>query len=414
MNKVQILDKQLLENKCLRKTATTRSNRRIRAAIIKNIVLILMIVGVQTLMGQENKDKDPFTFGNGTTRIKLGGYVQALAAFDFNGSIANHDFIVSTMPIPKNWEQRQRFAVDATSTRLNLEVTHNTESIGDIKFFIETDFRGAANVLRLRHAYISLLGIIAGQTWTFMYDPDAMAPIIDQQGVNARAFFRTPLIGYTYKSKKGISAGISVEFPAAKITTAKNIASATQTIPDIPVFFQYKAAKGHIKLAGVFRNITYGDTAQKKIKITQGWGIQLSGSVKPASFLTLCAQGIYGQGAARYINDMAALSLDLLPDYTNPGRVNAPNMFSASIGLRVDIIKKIYITSNFGIAQLEKNTKYVKGSDFRHSQYFSASLFWKIYNNFLFAAEYLYGYRLNMNADFGNANRIQTIIRYNF
>jgi len=374
--------------------------------------LILLIFSVQFISAQDGIV--PFTFDNGTTRIKVGGYVQNVVAFDFGGAINNHDFVVSTLTAPEKWDLQSRFAFDATPSRINLNVIHKTGVFGDIRFFMETDFKGASNVLRLRHAFISVLGIMAGQTWTFMYDADATAPTIDIQGINSRSFYRTPLIGYIGKIGELFSAGVSLEFPNAKITTSSPIGPVNQTVPDIPAFIQYKSGKGHLKLAGVFRNINYGDFAQEKIKSKQGLGVQLSGSFKPVPAISILAQSIYGKGIARYINDLAALNLDLLPEYANQGNADVPVMFGASIGIRADISRKIYMASNFSIAQLDKKEGFIKDSDYWNSRYFSATLFWKSYQNLLVAAEYLHGYRQNMNSVSGNSNRIQAMLRYSF
>ena len=375
-------------------------------------LLILLIISAQLLSGQDNRI--PLTFDNGTTRIKVGGYVQNVVAYDFGGAINNHDFIVSSLTVPESWDRQSRFAIDATPSRINLDVTHKTASIGELKFFMETDFKGPSNVLRLRHAYISVLGITAGQTWSFMYDADATAPTIDIQGINSRPFFRTPLLGYEGKVGEQFSAGISIEFPNVRITTVNHITTATQTIPDIPAFIQYKSMKGHVKLSGVFRTINYGNSSQEKIMAKQGLGIQLSGSIKPVPAFSLHGQVIYGKGIARYINDLASLSLDLLPEYSNPDNAGAPAMFGAAVGIRADISKNVYLSSNFSFAQLDRYEGFIKDSDYRNGKYFSATLFWRAYQNLLFAAEYLYGYRQNMNSESGNSNRIEALLRYSF
>jgi len=406
------LQEQLVEDVRLQKSVNVCFRFATFRTMMKSIVFILIIMGMKPLTGQESKL--PFVYDDGTTRIKVGGYVQASVAYDFEGAIENHDFIVSTLPVPENWKQQERLAIDATPSRVHLDVTHRTNSIGDIKFFMETDFRGASNVLRLRHAYISLLGFTAGQTWSFMYDNDGMAPTIDVQGVNSRSYFRTPLVGYTYRFGKNFSVGIAAEMPNAKITQTEQIISVRQTTPDIPAFVQYKASKGHLKLAGVFRNINYGCKEDENIKSKNGWGAQLTGSIKPVSFLTIYGQGIYGQGIGRYINDLAAQSLDLLPDASNPHNADALTMYGASVGLRADFSKKIYMTSNFSIAELDKNEKFIQNSDYQSGKYVSATLFWRAYPNLTLAAEYLYGYRKNMDCNYGDANRVQAMIRYNF
>jgi len=407
---------------------------------MRNFSLILLIAGFQAVSGQENKD--PLVFENETTKIKIGGFVQGQMASDFNGAINNHDFVVSSLRVPENWQHQNRLAFDGSVSRISLSATHKTNKIGDIKLFIETDFRSTGNaaglnLLRLRHAYVSVLGFTAGQTWTFMYDSDAMAPTIDVPGVNSRSFHRTPLIGYTYQFGKKFSAGVSFEMPEARITassitqdgTTRNIlvASDYQTIPDIPAFVQFKSSKFHVKLAGVFRNINYAHNLDintlegiEKIKRKQGYGGQISCSIKPVSAFTIYANGIYGKGIARYINDLRTGSFDLLYELTSPDNIDAPTMYSYSVGIRADISKKVYLSTNFSIAELEKNKKFIDDTDnltsryYKHGKYFSGTIWWKVYGNLLFATEYLYGYRENMNSDSGKANRLQAMIRYNF
>ena len=164
----------------------------------------------------------------------------------------------------------------------------------------------------------------------------------------------------------------------------------------------------------MFRTINYGNSSQEKILSKQGLGIQLSGSIKPIPAISILGQAIYGKGIARYINDMAALSLDLLPEYDNPGNAGVPAMYGAAVGLRAEISKKVYLTSNFSVAQLDKYEGFINDSDYRNGKYFSATLFWRAYQNLLFATEYLHGFRQNMNSDSGDGNRIQALLRYSF
>ena len=45
--------------------------------------------------------------------------------------------------------------------------------------YIETDFYGSGSVLRLRHAYGSYGGLLAGQTWSTFVDDDNFPNTID-------------------------------------------------------------------------------------------------------------------------------------------------------------------------------------------------------------------------------------------
>lgn len=232
------------------------------------IFIILALIGTGMVYAQKS---DPFLWQKNNTTIKLGGYIRVSASADFDGTIDNNDFIVSDIPVPGKWDKRGNLGIDASATRLSLNVIQKT-TVGDIRFYIESDFRGGSSVLRLRQAYISFLGITAGQAWSFLYDPQAIAPTVDIQGDDSRTFFRTPLIGYTRKIGKDFIAGVSAEMPRTRITTVTGVKSVTQRIPDIPLYLQYKTNYGHLKLGGIFRGLSYGDTETEKIKTRFGWG----------------------------------------------------------------------------------------------------------------------------------------------
>lgn len=374
-------------------------------------VLILLTAGATYA---QEKDKNPFLWEKGNTTIKLGGFVRVVTSADFDGSVSSNDFIVSSIPVPQPWDNKGRFGLDASASRLGLEVVQKINGVGDLKFYIESDFRGASDVFRLRQAYVSFLGITAGQTWSFMYDAAATAPSIDIQGDDSRTFFRTPLIGYSHKFGKGFSAGAAIEYPKAKITTATGIKTVTQRIPDFPLYVQYKGGIGHLKLAGVMRGVQWGNTQTEKIETQFGWGVQLSGSLKPAKFLTLYAQGIYGEGIGRYINDLAYLSVDLMPDYNEAGAMKALPMYGLSVGMRADLSKKFYLTAGFASAVMDNQTDYTKPDDYRRGNYASGTLFWKAFKNMTIATEYLYGRRENISGQTGQANRVQLMLKYDF
>lgn len=380
---------------------------------MKKIILsVLILIGTGAVYAQPKKN--PFLWEKGNTSIKLGGFVRVVTSADFDGSLPNNDFIVSSIPVPQPWDNKGRFGLDASASRINLEVVQKIDGVGDLKFFIESDFRGGGDVLRLRQAYVSFLGITAGQAWSFMYDAAAHAPTVDIQGDDSRTFFRVPLIGYSRAFGNYFSAGAAVEYPKSKITTTTGVKSVTQRIPDFPLYIQFKTSRGHLKLAGVLRGIQYGNTQTEKIKSEFGWGVQLSGSVKPVRFLTLYGQGIYGEGIGRYINDLASLSVDLMPDYNEEGVMKALPMYGFSFGARADLSKKFYASANFAQASLDDQADYTIAGDYRKGTYVSGTLFWKAFRNMTIAVEYLYGNRENMNRESGQANRMQLMLKYNF
>ncbi|MEZ7884091.1 MAG: DcaP family trimeric outer membrane transporter [Bacteroidales bacterium] len=376
------------------------------------LLFISQITFAQTKQEQKS-DKSPFLFEKGNTSIKFGGFIRAVTFADFGGSVPNYDFISSTQSAPNVWDNESRLSFDASATRLNLKVIQKVDKLGDIEFFVETDFRGASDVLRLRQAYVSFAGFTFGQTWSFMSDLPANAPTIDIQGVNSRTFFRTPLIGYRHSFDNGLSLGIALEFPKVKMGTLSGIKAINQNYPDVPIYVQYKNKNGHIKLAGVVRNLEYGNVAGEKIKSEVGLGVQLSGMHKFGKSFSIYSQIIYGKGIARYINDLAALNLDLVADNVNGG-VQAIPMYGASLGIKADLSKSLYFTSNYSVSGISVKDNYYSAKDYFRGSYYSASLFWGVVKNLTIAGEYIHGYRQNMDLSLGNANRAQLMVMYSF
>lgn len=385
--------------------------KRVIAIAILSMICLSSYSQSATVKPTENKS--PFQIEKGNTSIKFGGFVRFVTFADFGGVVPNYDFVSSTMSADNEWDKESRLSMDASGTRLHLKVIQKTDLLGDIEFYVESDFRGAVDVFRLRHAYISFKGLIMGQWWSFMTDFQANAPTIDVQGVNSRTFFRTPLIGYRKNLSEKTSLGISLEFPKTKMITGSGFRAVNQRYPDIPLYVMFKGTKAHLKLTGLLRAMDYGINSSEKVETKLGAGVQVSGSLKLGDQFTLFSQGIYGKGVARYINDLAALNLDMVPDASN-NTLQALPMYSVSLGARADFSKKLYASANFSVAALANKTDYYSANEFYNGKYFSASLFWTGVKNLTIAGEYLYGYRLNMNDTHSNANRFQVMFMYSW
>ncbi|MHC1779400.1 MAG: DcaP family trimeric outer membrane transporter [Bacteroidales bacterium] len=383
--------------------------------VIVSVILSLLCVAIYAQGATTGKavTQSPFQIEKGNTSIKFGGFVRFVTFADFGGVVPNYDFVSSTMSADNEWDKESRLSMDASGTRLHLKVIQKTDLLGDIEFYVESDFRGASDVLRLRHAYVSFKGFTFGQTWSFMTDFLANAPTIDVQGVNSRTFFRNPLIGFKTNITEKSSFGIALEFPKTKMTTGSTIRTVNQRYPDIPVYVIFKGAKAHLKLAGVLRAMDFGVNSTQKVETKFGAGVQVSGSLKLGDQFTMFSQGVYGKGVARYINDLAALNLDMVPDAAN-NTLQALPMYSVSLGARADFSKKLYVSANFSVAALANKTDYYSANEFYNGRYFSASMFWTGVKNLTIAGEYLHGFRKNMNDTHSNANRFQVMFMYSW
>lgn len=377
---------------------------------MKKIMILFLLAFMSTALLAQGS---PFSIEKGNTKVKFGGFVRTVAFADFGGIVPHYDFRSALMDAPNTWHRDSRLSVDASATRLSFQAIQSVDGFGDIEFYIESDLRGASDVLRLRQAYISFKGLIAGQAWSFMTDLPANAPTIDVQGVNSRTFLRTPLIGYRTSIDDKTTFGIALEFPSIRATYSgmTDLRALHQRFPDIPVYLQYKGKGGHIKLTGMFRAMDYGVNSSETIETVLAAGAQLSGSLKATRDITLFSQMIYGKGMARYINDLALLNLDLVPDVAGNSLQTLP-MYSASLGMRANFNSEWYCSANISTAGITNKRDYFSPGEYFRGNYFSASLFYTGIKNMTIAGEYIHGYRKNMNDTHGNANRLQLMFMY--
>lgn len=377
----------------------------------KLIGLLLASVLVFNIPAVGQGAKSPFLYEKENTTIKFGGHVRVNTFADFGGLVANNDFRNAIINVPDSWDNKSRFNIDPSHTRLSVKAVQKTENAGDIEFYIETDFRGTGNVIRLRQAYFAFKGFVLGQTWSFMNDLASQAPTVDIQAANSRTFYRTPLLGYKVDLDKNISIGISIELPSVKMTTQPGIKQVDQTFPDIPAFVQFKGESGHIKLTGVVRPMDYGVIGTEKIETEVGLGTQLSGSINATKYITLYSQAIYGKGIAKYINDLSLLNVDLVPG-KNVTTQQAVNMYGISVGAKGTLSKNTYCAATVSNAGFVNKDDYYSAKEYFTGSYISASLFWTGIKNMTIAGEYIYGTRKNMNNLKGNANRVQLLFMY--
>ncbi|MFR9660432.1 MAG: DcaP family trimeric outer membrane transporter, partial [Rikenellaceae bacterium] len=287
------------------------------------------------------------------------------------------------------------------------------EKIGDIKLYVEIDFRGSSNTIRMRHAYFTVKGFTFGQTWSIMTDGAANAPTIDVQGVNARSYFRVPQISYKHSLTDQISMGASIEMQTITITSPSGeIESAVSKAPDFGLFAQSKGALGHIRFSTILRSMPYIYNNEKQNQF--GWGVQLTGTLNATKSLRFYGQSIYGHGIGRYINDLMSQSMDVVESVSSPYDVNALPMYGASIGLKYDFTKKLYLSACYGSVKVMDSDDVLSSSDFRSSEFISTTLFYAPIKSLLFGFEYLHGARINVDKSTGVANKINLMTRYLF
>lgn len=354
-----------------------------------------------------SNEDESFKFG-------IGGFVTVVGLLDFNGLVMFEDFATSQIPVPG--KSSGQFALNARNSRINTKVVGKTK-YGDIIAFIETDFRGDGNALRLRHAYISYFGFTVGQTWSTFMDLEAGPPNIDMEGPNTQISIRQPMIRYSCNFTPKLSFSVALEMNSALVRDYETlgIRSEFQKVPDIPFYLKYKDDFGHIQLGAIFRSMNYlDDTITHKSLNQIGYGVSLSGKINFLKKNYFYFQGVYGAGIAQYIQDLSFANMDMVLDLNNPGRLRTLPMFGFYASLQRDWMPNLYSAIMYGFTMLQSPQQYNFDWLFSHTHYFAVNLFWDFIPYGTVGIEYLFGKRVNKGGDSGIANRIDFIIKYGF
>ena len=97
--------------------------------------------------------------------------------------------------------------------------------------YVEGDFYGSGNAFRLRHAYGSYGGLLAGQTWTNFLDPDNFPNTIDFESPMAFPSFRQAQVRYTARLNDQSSWAVSVRTTIRRSRTPRCPARPSTRIP---------------------------------------------------------------------------------------------------------------------------------------------------------------------------------------
>lgn len=124
-------------------------------------------------------------------------------------------------------------------------------------------------------------------------------------------------------------------------------------------------------------------------------------------------QGVYGQGIARYIQDISTLGYDLIPENNTEGKLIAPTMWGAFGAIQHNWNPRLSSSLIYSHTRMQTR-KTLAATDYKYAQYAAANLLWKFTEYGTTGIEYEYGRRNNFDKQYGNANRINVMIQYRF
>lgn len=352
----------------------------------------------------------------GKVALGIGGYVKGVGMYDVDGAINGSGFETYDIPVPFNPAQRQRFGASAAQSTIFLKLVTRPTKVGRVIVYIQTGFNSAASgyTMKLKQAYVSVGHVTAGLARSTFADGEAQAPTIDSEGPSGQVSAKNMLFQYKTSSYKGLSAAISIENPSASYSTVDGQSqSIAQRFPDIPLYLQYAWNKnGHVRASFIYRRLSYRDIVTEKNHFVNGWGVHLSSVGDIIGGLGYFGHIAYGEGIARYINDLSGNGYDLVPTSV-AGELNAPAALAYTAGLSYNFSKKFFMTASYSQARVYDCSDL--GEDcYRYGQYATVNAFYNITGDFQVGAECVIGRRADYSGERGHANRLEVMMQYNF
>lgn len=363
-----------------------------------------------------------FSTRNNRFSLGIGGMVNLRTSFDFGGAMGNIDFVPYDIPMTRDYANRQRIMMDASTSRLFMKAIINSRMIGRVVVYTDMDFRGGEEftyIPRLRSAYVQACGFTVGRDVTTFCDLAAAPQTVDFQGPNAYNFAFTEMIRYEHSFiHNHLTVGVAAELPVVNATYGENFSPIYQRVPDGIAYVQYawgKKRSSHLRLSGVIRDMYLHDNVNGENTTQLGWGVQLSGHIGIGRWVDLFMNGVYGRGITPYIQDLAGSPYDFTYGPNDAKRIQTQPMWGWQVAGQVNIMPgRMWLAGGYSTVCLEPHNGYLSANQYHRGDYVFANAFYNVTSNFTVALEYLYGSRRDMGGSKNEANRLSLMAQYSF
>lgn len=237
----------------------------------------------------------------------------------------------------------------------------------------------------------------AGQTYSNFMDIDVFPNTIDYWGPSGMVFVRNPQLRITPWSKDGMGLAFTLEAPNSALDTGKISAvspdfgagfTGWNRLPDLTGSFRYDADWGHLRAAGILREVGYQNTltpGNNPSGHKAGYGLNLTGSLKAFGKDRITAGFAWGKAIASYMNDGG---VDLAP---GPG-LHAETVQSIGWLAYYNHVWAENWTSAFGFSQhIQDNTAGQTATAFKRGSYGNVNLLYTPWKNVLAGLEFVWG-----------------------
>lgn len=339
--------------------------------------------------------------------FRVGGLVRVNWVTTLDPLLVDDRFITAEIPVDvANAPVGGRVDVMAIPSRFNLDLRTPT-GVGYVRAYLEADFAGAGNTLRLRHAFGQWRGFLFGQTWSTFADREAEPDGIDFEGLNAISRFRQPQVRWNWTATERLRVAFALENPAVEVA---GLTPANRR-PDVIARVRWQpATEQHLQAAVLFRQLQgFPTSAPVNIVGTNGWGITASGrwpSPLRGEDDRILFQANRGDGIGHYVTDLASAGgQDGVYDAAS-NTVQALRALSGFAGYEHWWTDRFHSTVTAG-SVLVRNTGIQPGEAYHLTRRYSTNFMWSPIPRIDLVAEFLTGIRVNKNRHRDRASQVQ-------
>jgi hypothetical protein len=358
---------------------------------------------------QAEKPEDGFRMG--AFVFKPGGRVKLDVIRDFEPIGSEDSF--DTRTIPLDGSEGTNSNIHAKETRLNLDIRGMVDQ-QELRMFVETDFYGTSSALRLRHAYGTWSGLLAGQTWSTFMDDDNLPRTIDFEAPTAFAQIRQAQARWTQKAGSMVTWSAAVEDNKSAIVVPTGIpGKAEYPMPDVVGRVRFDLPAGHITTSGFvgaasFRPAVEDESGNTDRDTVTLWGTMASMKFTPFGRDSVYGVFTYGEGIGRYRGGTTAV-----PDESGALHPVAGTAFMG--GYEHFWAQRWSTNGVYSIADTSDQDFYTAAVNKRLIYGAVNLLYWFLGDRAWTGVEYLYGNRevFGEGENTGSAHRVQYAVRFN-
>ena len=343
-------------------------------------------------------------FKVGAFTFKPGGRIKLDIIRDFDVITSEDSFDPRTIALgdPEGGNSQ----IHAKESRLTLDMRGPVEG-SELRMYVETDFYGSSAVLRLRQAFGSYKGLLAGQAWSTFVEENTFPTTIDFESPIAFPSIRQAQVRWTSKLSSKASWSIAVEDNKSSITSPTGApGKAEYPMPDLTTNLRFTGGRGHVFVSGFLGKARFRPEEGPTDNVTL-WGSLLSGRVKTFGRDYAYAQYTFGDGVGRYRGAVTAV-----PDAN--GELQSVGVNAITAGYEHFWSSRVSTHGVYSVATANDESYYADSFNKQLNYGAVNLLYWFLPDRAWAGVEYLYGRREVVGGEEGTANRIQFAVRFNF